>query len=196
MNHRSGYRVGESVHRTGVTVEPCQWETSQQNSTGSSLNLDRSTTRFGNRQTTLRRHKLVVVLSSTVTFWRQLQIYNLCGKLAQAVEFVWQRDRFVGRVHVKRPLCTFCLQSQPGLWSTSPRKPLSSSHQVVRNTVKLTHHPRCKTVVFCTMTLHKEGNTHLFPIEISPVRSRRTHLLKLVFCGRNAKLQQLTRGKL
>ena len=68
MNHRSGYRVGEGLHRTGVTVEPCQWETSQQNSTGSSKNLDRSTTRFGNGQTTLRRHKQAVVLSSAVIF--------------------------------------------------------------------------------------------------------------------------------
>ena len=38
----------------------------------------------------------------------------MCLELAQAVEFVWQRDRFVGRVHVKKPLCTFCLRSQPG----------------------------------------------------------------------------------
>ena len=27
------------------------------------------------------------------------------------------------------------------------------------------HRSRCGTVVFCTMTLHKKGNTHLFPIE-------------------------------
>ena len=41
VNHRSGYRVGEGFHRTGVTIEPRPvGEQTNKKSTGSSINLE------------------------------------------------------------------------------------------------------------------------------------------------------------
>ena len=167
MNHRSGYRVGEGFYRTGVTVEPCQWETSQQNSTGSSINLERSTIGFVNRQTTLRRHKLVVVLSSVITFGDSCK-FLICVELAQAVEFVGKRDRFVGHLS-SRGRCVLSLAIATWASVDFTTEVFSSSHQVVRIKMKPTqisfaattmgspHHPRC-------ITVHKKG-IEIYPSE-------------------------------
>ena len=64
------------------------------------------------------------MLSSAVTNLATAANLQLVLGLAQVVEFVGQRDRFVGRVHVTRPLRSFPFASpQPGPWPTSPRKP-------------------------------------------------------------------------
>ena len=85
-------------------LPPCQWETSQQNSTGSSMNLERSTMDLSIDH--FAKAQACRGAFMRCYFRRQLEILNLCGTGTGCR--VCRAERSIcWTSHFKRPLCTF-----------------------------------------------------------------------------------------